>query len=385
MEIQLKIVLLACISLTVAKEDKRLVLDGTDSSDFEQLMLEVYLDGIPSGYAGGSHYSHSGSAANWLCLTDSPQWGYYEENVASGAKVYGGEYEFSDLHYDGGSRYFGQNLNDEDAPCAVCKSPRSSSVMIPGRKECFPGWTKEYNGYLVAGDYQHASASEFICLDERPEMIVGGAANMDGKTFYIAEAVCGSLPCPPYVQGRELTCVVCNCFVGVFSLTVAKEDKRLVLDSVDSSDFEQLMLEVSKLQTKVAALEIMFRQVYGGEYEFSDFHHNGGSKYFGQNLNDEDAPCAVCKSPRSSSVMIPGRKECFPGWPKEYNGYLVAGDYQHPSASEFICLDERPEMLVGGAANKDGKTFYLAEAVCGSLPCPPYVQGRELTCVVCSK
>ncbi|XP_052786203.1 uncharacterized protein LOC128221605 [Mya arenaria] len=162
------------------------------------------------GYTGGSYWAHTGSAANWICLTDSPQWGYYEENVASGAKVYGGEYEFSDFHHNGGSKYFGQNLNDEDAPCAVCKSPRSSSVMIPGRKECFPGWPKEYNGYLVAGDYQHPSASEFICLDERPEMLVGGAANKDGKTFYLAEAVCGSLPCPPYVQGRELTCVVCS-------------------------------------------------------------------------------------------------------------------------------------------------------------------------------
>jgi len=68
-----------------------------------------------------------------------------------------------------------------------------------------------------------------------------------------------------------------------------------------------------------------------------------------------------------------------------FSGYLVAGDYQHASASEFICLDERPEMTLGGAPNHDGKTFYLAEAVCGSLPCPPYVQGRELTCVVCSK
>ncbi|WAQ93733.1 hypothetical protein MAR_006204 [Mya arenaria] len=65
--------------------------------------------------------------------------------------------------------------------------------------------------------------------------------------------------------------------------------------------------------------------------------------------------------------------------PTMASGYLVAGDNHYASASEFICLDERLKMLVGGAVNKDGKTFYLAEAVCGSLPCPPYVQGRELT------
>ena len=67
------------------------------------------------------------------------------------------------------------------------------------------------------------------------------------------------------------------------------------------------------------------------------------------------------------------------------SGYLVAGDYMHSSASEFICLDSNAEAIVGSAANHDGKTFYLAEGYCGSLPCPPYVQGRELTCVVCSK
>lgn len=40
-----------------------------------------------SGYAGGSHYTKSGGAANWLCLTDEPMWGYYEENIDSAAKV----------------------------------------------------------------------------------------------------------------------------------------------------------------------------------------------------------------------------------------------------------------------------------------------------------
>ncbi|WAQ93728.1 hypothetical protein MAR_006199 [Mya arenaria] len=66
-------------------------------------------------------------------------------------------------------------------------------------------------------------------------------------------------------------------------------------------------------------------------------------------------------------------------WPQEQSGYLVAGEYQHASASEFICLDKRPKLREGGSLNHDGKTFYLAEAVCGSLPCPPYVEGRELT------
>ena len=59
-------------------------------------------------------------------------------------------------------------------------------------------------------------------------------------------------------------------------------------------------------------------QVLGAEYEFSDRHANGGSKYFKKNLNDQDAPCSLCRTPRSDVTMIPGRLECYPGWTKEY-------------------------------------------------------------------
>ena len=92
---------------------------------------------------GGGFWKHSGAAANWLCLTREPEWGHYDSRGA-GAQVYGGEYEFGDHHYDGGSGFFGQNLNDQDAPCVVCRPPRPSVVMIPGRKTCFMGWTLEY-------------------------------------------------------------------------------------------------------------------------------------------------------------------------------------------------------------------------------------------------
>ncbi|WAQ93729.1 hypothetical protein MAR_006200 [Mya arenaria] len=175
---ELQIVLLATISLMKAKEETRFI----DSSDFERLMLKLQIR-----TCGGEGHPAL-------------------QTTSSSIKVYGAEYEF-DFHHDGVSKLFGQNLNDEDAPCAVFKSPRATSVKIP--KECFSGWTKEYK-CLIAGDYQHASASEFICLDERPEMVVGGAVNINGKVFFLAEAVCGSLPCPPYVQGRELTCVMCS-------------------------------------------------------------------------------------------------------------------------------------------------------------------------------
>ena len=50
----------------------------------------------------------------------------------------------------------------------------------------------------------------FVCLDDDPETIQGGAADLNGALFYLTEARCGPLPCPNYVDGRELTCVVCS-------------------------------------------------------------------------------------------------------------------------------------------------------------------------------
>lgn len=82
--------------------------------------------------------------------------------------------------------------------------------MIPGRNECLPGMHLEYQGYLMAGHHGHASASEFICVDEAPESTEAGFRDENGKILYVVEAVCGSLPCPEYVEGRELTCAVCT-------------------------------------------------------------------------------------------------------------------------------------------------------------------------------
>ena len=96
------------------------------------------------GYAGGGHSAHSGSGANWLCLTDEPQYGYHEDNTDAGALVYGGEYEFGDIQRNGGRGFFGKDLNDLDAICVVCRPPRTSVLMIPGRNTCYSGWKLEY-------------------------------------------------------------------------------------------------------------------------------------------------------------------------------------------------------------------------------------------------
>ncbi|XP_013396502.1 uncharacterized protein LOC106163457 [Lingula anatina] len=121
------------------------------------------------------------------------------------------------------------------------------------------------------------------------------------------------------------------------------------------------------------------------EYETIDPNIFSTSNTGDQNFRNHDAPCAVCYTQtRPSHVMIPAKKTCPAGWTTEYNGYLVSNrdDY---ARTEFVCLDEAPEVVAGGHENKDGALIYPAEVKCGSLPCPPYVDGRELTCVVCSK
>ena len=81
--------------------------------------------------------------------------------------------------------------------------------MIPAKRSCPIGWTKEYEGLLMTQHHtQHAST--YICVDKTMEILPGGYENRDGGLLYVVEAVCGSLPCPPYINGFELACVVCT-------------------------------------------------------------------------------------------------------------------------------------------------------------------------------
>ena len=112
--------------------------------------------------------------------------------------VYGSEYQTLDSHMD------------KDVVCSVCRSTFSTTVMIPGTNVCAPGWHQQYSGYLMAGYYNHAAGSEFICVDTTEEARPGSSHNDDGKLLYYTVARCGSLPCEPYVNNKIVTCVVCS-------------------------------------------------------------------------------------------------------------------------------------------------------------------------------
>ena len=103
-------------------------------------------------------------------------------------------------------------------------------------------------------------------------------------------------------------------------------------------------------------------------------------------LLQQDIPCAVCEAVgRGAALMIPGTHVCPGGWTSEYKGYIVSAHNQHTRTAEFVCMDLSPEGLPGGQMNENGALFNFVTTVCGSLPCPPYIDSREMTCVICSK
>ena len=111
-----------------------------------------------------------------------------------------------------------------------------------------------------------------------------------------------------------------------------------------------------------------------------------GKSILGKDLNQNDAPCAVCETQwRSRRLMVPGRTTCYDGWTKEYWGYLMSGHYQHAKNSDHYCVDAAPQGLPGGHGNENGYLLYFVEVRCGALKCPPYIKGREVPCVVCTK
>jgi hypothetical protein len=116
--------------------------------------------------------------------------------------------------------------------------------------------------------------------------------------------------------------------------------------------------------------------MYGAEYE---------TNFWAANSDDEDVPCALCRTAHATTIMIPGTNVCNNGWNRQYYGYLASGNHNHAAASYFVCVDVNPEYRISGMGDQDGKLFYGVLAKCGSLPCPPYINNHPLTCVVCSK
>ncbi|WAR23002.1 hypothetical protein MAR_036671 [Mya arenaria] len=156
------------------------------------------------GFTAGKKYNAYGGGTNEQCLPNEPTWGRYDDAVAPfGGRIYGAEIDLNEA-----TKYFPNNVNNQDIPCAVCKTHFALNLMIPARNNCYIGWTLEYSGFLMAGTFTSGSDGyNHICVDGNPEFLQHGGTDDNQNILYLVEAQCGSLPCPPYVQNRELACV----------------------------------------------------------------------------------------------------------------------------------------------------------------------------------
>ncbi|XP_038073458.1 short-chain collagen C4-like isoform X1 [Patiria miniata] len=165
---------------------------------------------VYAGIAAGAHYSHKGGSVDFFCLPSEPEWSAsHNDGLNSNSFLYGMEYEVS--AFDPFSHENAEFLHNRDVPCAVCRlTDRGTQHLFPAKLGCPENWTEEYRGFLMSGHHGHEQRSKAMCVDEAPEAIPGSQTNQDGALLYIIEGRCGSLLCPPYVEGREITCTVCS-------------------------------------------------------------------------------------------------------------------------------------------------------------------------------
>lgn len=160
-----------------------------------------------SGRVASAHYTHKGGGVNYLCATEQPKFLKFQNGFQGASAIYGTEYELNIFS----TKFFGKQLHDHDAPCSVCYvQTRNAKLMIPGTYECPAGWTREYYGYLMSSHFNHNHPTDYVCVDHQAEPVPGSHVNRNGALLYSVEAQCGSLPCPPYTQSKELTCAVCT-------------------------------------------------------------------------------------------------------------------------------------------------------------------------------
>ena len=155
------------------------------------------------GYTAGGYYKHYGGGAEYICLVRDPEYSYLEQ-VSDRSRIYSTEYE----HADG----LNPDLNNYDAPCAVCYVEMAAKAMIPGKMSCPSSWTLEYNGYLMADRDSNPNSKSYACVDGNAEYIQGSDQNTDGSLLYHVTADCdySFLPCSPYKHLVPITCAVCT-------------------------------------------------------------------------------------------------------------------------------------------------------------------------------
>ncbi|XP_067940855.1 uncharacterized protein [Watersipora subatra] len=171
---------------------------------------DLVYSGFGAGSSSGSQ-NLKGGGVEYLCLPFDPEWNKYDMKNDSYAYswIYAAEYlSYEELNI------FPAKTHGHNMACSVCLAPRSTQIMIPGKRSCPLGWTSEYEGYLMTS-YVTTNKMSIVCVDKEPDYI-GGTQNVTGgaQLFFVSpfcnEQFGGISHCPPYVNARELTCVVCS-------------------------------------------------------------------------------------------------------------------------------------------------------------------------------
>ena len=153
---------------------------------------------VYSGVAGGAWYDDSGSTTTAFCLPLNPILGTEVNMPSQYDWMCGAEYQTEHHHFR------------MDTLCAVCRTPRPTTIMVPATNVCEDGWTLEYSGYLMGSNPKEPASHEAVCMDTAFENRPGSGANQNGLLFYFMFTYCGSLPCPPYQGNKLVTCAVCS-------------------------------------------------------------------------------------------------------------------------------------------------------------------------------
>ena len=165
---------------------------------------------VYAGRTAGTRHTEKGGGANLVCLSNTPQFLSTTPGVQDGRGfLYGTQYQTGTHSGDTGPL---SGVTQHNAPCAVCYSVmKEVSIMIPGQTSCPSSWSREYYGYLMSEFYNHPHTGMFECFDSNPDTVPGEASNQPRSLVYHVEVKCNEgIACPPYVAGREITCVVCS-------------------------------------------------------------------------------------------------------------------------------------------------------------------------------
>ena len=161
---------------------------------------------IYNGTTAGSHYTHTGGGSNYICMVTDAR--YHSDAITNIGltpnSVYGTEYETGghSLH----------SLHNNNVPCAACLVITCSvQLMIPGTDQCPGGWTTEYTRWLMSNSQGHKARTTYVCVDKDAQALPGLETHQDVALVYHVNVNCNhGIPCPPYVEAKELACAVCT-------------------------------------------------------------------------------------------------------------------------------------------------------------------------------